>query len=326
MLSTIPPNPEPDPSSSAWVAAANVGNSLGRFQFFANQNGYARDFGFPIYYTVAKSDPHAETVKISCKGYGGCVENGVSLTIDSRDLPEDYGTDGDRHMAFIDSSDGYEHDFFQVQWPPSKGVLTATTGGQCSLRSSGFSDGGCSATASSAPQSIGLVRATDLLYALKSSNGTLPYAIAVATQCNSGWIAPASNGDDGDGCEKGPPMGARFYLALHDAHINSLPVSDIVKVLLRTMDQDHYGAMLTASNPGQTELTLQRESDLTYTVYGQSGPWVSQFIPEARNEGLPGASAPDSDGTYYIQLPLPANLLSDYLRVLKIDSSISHNN
>ena len=97
MLQKIPSNPEPDPSSSAWISKAQVGNSIGRFQFFADSSGYASDVAYPIYYTVAPTDPSAEIIKISCSGLGGalCPENGITLSVDSRVLPEDFGISGD---------------------------------------------------------------------------------------------------------------------------------------------------------------------------------------------------------------------------------------
>jgi hypothetical protein len=324
MLQKIPSNPQPDPSSSAWIAESQIGNTIGRLQFFSDPSGYAQDVSYPIYYTVASSDPHAETIKISCSGYtnAGCPANGVKLSVDSRVLPEDFGTNGDRHITFIDTAGGYEHDLFQAAWPPSSGILTAKQGGQCALTGTGFSGGDCSATASGTPASLGLIRATDLLAAIGNPNGSLPYAIAVATKCNYGYIAPAVNGDNGnDSCETGPPDGARFYLAMHDAAVNALNAPNIVKVLLRTLDEDHYGAMLTDTNGGGAEMSMSRESDLTYTVYGEPGPWVSQFVPEARNEGLTGASAP-FEGEYFIDLPLPSNLFTNYLRILKRDSVV----
>src|ERR1700722_11113576 len=99
MLQKIPSNPEPDPSSSAWISIAHGGNNIGRFQFFADSSGYASDVAYPIYYTVAPTDPSAEIIKISCSGLGGalCPENGITLSVDSRVLPEDFGISGDRH-------------------------------------------------------------------------------------------------------------------------------------------------------------------------------------------------------------------------------------
>jgi hypothetical protein len=328
MVQKIPSNPQPDPSSSAWISESQIGNTIGRFQFFANSSGYAQDVTYPIYYTVASSDPHAETIKISCSGYAGagCPANGVKLSVDSRVLPEDYGASGDRHIAFIDKAGGYEHDLFQAQWPPVNGILTAKEGGQCALGGTGFSGGDCDATASGVPLSLGTIRATDLLAAIGNPNGSLPYAIAVSTKCNLGWIAPALNGDNGgESCETGPPDGARFYLAMHDSDVNALDAPNIVKVLLRTLDEDHYGAMLTDTNGGGAEMSMSRESDLTYTVYGEPGPWVSQFVPEAVNEGLTGASAP-SNGEYFIDVPLPSNLFTNYLRILKRASAVQYNN
>jgi len=94
---------------------------------------------------------------------------------------------------------------------------------------------------------------------------------------------------------------------MHDSDVNALGVAPIVGVILRTLDEDHYGAYIVSVGGSQSGIQLQTEMDSTYTVWGQPGPWWTQFIPEAQNEGLPGANSEYSN-RYQVQLPIPASV------------------
>jgi len=314
------PNPATvNPQSAIWLA--KLGNfSLGRFQFAADASGLGHDYGFPLYYNHAGANV---PVKIHCtRHWGTCNVEGLTVYIDPHEVPQDNARAGqDSHLGLIDQNvgDGYEYTFWQVgpasgegSWPPSDGTLHISWGGRCLLSGNGFTNpsftarpSACSGTATSTPLSSGAIRVKDLLAAVQSG-GTLPFALAVGVKCSAHTFLPPFRGSDGHDptCS---PQGSRMYLAMHDADVDATGAAPIVRAILRTIDEDHYGMFVTDTNGGQDGVSLATEADTTYTSWGAPGPWLTQFVPEAQREGLPGAAAP-YNGTYHISLPLPGNV------------------
>jgi hypothetical protein len=264
-------------------------------QFAANTSGASSDFGYPVY-TMA-SGSKAIAVKVHCtEPWGICAPEGHKLYVESGERPEDGGAAGkDSHFAIVDSGSGNEYDFWNTQWPPANGVLTVGWGGLCSLSGTGYNN--CGATASGTALSIGIIRAKDLVAAVQK-NGALPYALQVGVKCTNGFVAPFTTSDgSAAGC---PPEGARAYLAMHDADVNATSSSGIVKALLRTIDEDHFGMFITDQNGGQDGFSLVTENDVSYTAFGMPGPFVSQVIPLAISEGMNGTSP--FENVYYMPL------------------------
>jgi hypothetical protein len=309
-------SPTVNPNSAAWVA------DLGTFSLNSlnadNSASLTTDHGMPVYLNHAGANI---PVKIHCTAtYSSstpCNDEGMTIYIDPREVPQNDDVSGqDDHMEFIDQASGYAYDFWQVSWPPSGGVLDASWSGRCLLAGNGFSNpsysgpswnDGCDSTASGTPISMGAIRATDLLAAI-SNGGTLPEAIQVAVACTGPGPLPSPFLGSGDGkCAGYAPEGSHLYLAMHDSDVNALGVAPIVGVILRTLDEDHYGAYIVSVGGSQSGIQLQTEMDSTYTVWGQPGPWWTQFVPEAQNEGLPGANSPYNN-RYQVQLPIPASV------------------
>jgi hypothetical protein len=308
-------SPTVNPNSAAWVA------HLGTFSInslnASNSASLKTDHGMPIYLNHAGANI---PVKIHCTATNNntpCNDEGMTIYIDRREVPQnDDASDQDDHMEFIDRASGYAYDLWQVTWPPSHGILNASWSGRCLLSGNGFSNpsysgpswnSGCDSTASGTPISMGAIRAKDLLAAVQSG-GTLPEAIQVAVPCAGPGPLPSPFLGSGDGkCRGYAPEGSHLYLAMHDSDVNALGVAPIVGVILRTLDEDHYGAYIVSVDSTPTGLQLQTEMDSTYTVWGKPGPWWTQFVPEAQNEGLPGANSPYQN-RYQIQLPIPSSV------------------
>jgi hypothetical protein len=230
--------------------------------------------------------------------------------VDSRATPENGGNIGDAHFAIVDSGTGMEYDFWRTQWPPKNGVLTIGWGGECPLSGNGIV--ACGATATSTAISLGIIRAKDLVAAVQNG-GTLPYALQTAIKCTNKAVAPFLTSDGSTpGC---PPEGARVYLAMHDSDVNASGVSGILQAILRTIDEDHYGMFVTDTNGGEDGFSLTMESDLTYTTFGLPGPAVTDLVPLAQSEGVPGSSQP-FQSEYYLQLPLNGLDLASKLKFL----------
>jgi hypothetical protein len=288
-----------------------------------------KEIAFPMYLNHSGSNT---PVTIDCTvRYGGkpCNVQGMTVYVDDREIPQGQK---DGHWILIDPAAGYEYVLYQTQWPPANGVLTASYGGRCALSGNGFTNpsysgpawnAGCNGDASSAPLSIGTVRAKDWLSAL-ATNGVLPGALSYAAACNG--VSAVTGGKmpkpfpptHGDGClgqGQAPAEGSRIFLALHDAAVNALNVPALSKVLLRTLDEDHYGAiMVDTGGNGYSGLGVNVESDSTYEAWGQPGPWLNAWLPEARAEALPGATSPHTGGggqLWEVQIPVTGVNWSD---------------
>jgi hypothetical protein len=313
----IPNPPTVNPRSAAWVAAL-APFTLSRLA--ANDvSNIVHDHGEPIYLNHAGAN---NPVKIHCTsnfGHIPCNVEGQTVYIDPREIPQHGDAPGeDDHLALIDEPAGYEYDFWAVhEWPPQDGVLNVNWGGRCALSGNGFTNpsytgphwnSGCASTASGTPLTMGTIRAKDLLAAI-ATGGTLPQALAVAVACpGKGVPLPAPFLGSGDGrCPGNAPEGSRMYLAMHDADVNALSAAPLVKVILRTLDEDHYGAYIIDTGGQQPGIQLQTEADTTYTAWGQPGPWWTQVAPEAAREGLPEAGF-IFDRRHLFQLPVPPSV------------------
>jgi len=304
----LPTNPTVNVKTSTWLSSLGT-ISLGQLQFAANPSGVARDFGTPVYETAV--GPRAMAVKVHCtEPWGTCAVEGKTVYVESSEQPEDGGTNGeDSHFAIVDNTTGDEYDFWGTRWPPSNGVLTIEWGGSCKLSGPGY--GGCGGSASGTALSLGIIRAKDLVAAVQSG-GTLPYALSTGVKCADGYVAPMTSSDEyTPGC---PPEGARAYLALHDSDVNASGASDIVKAILRTIDEDHYGMFITDSGSGDG-FSFITESDVTYTAFGLPGPLVNTLVPLAQSEGIPGSSAA-YEAVWYLHLPATGINLSSEIRFL----------
>ncbi len=165
----------------------------------------------------------------------------------------------DHHYSFDDYSRNGEQDFWLAPMPnPHTGELHVGGAGFCSWGTDGT---GCSgSTATNIATGLGRLDPTLIKDAERDKvHGHLPYAIATSALCaDENWVfvypATQSDGSNTDTTPKcqaflkpgmRPPEGTRWFLALHDADINSKPYAEWVKVVLRTIDEDHMGALIT---------------------------------------------------------------------------------
>ena len=132
------------------------------------------------------------------------------------------------------------------------------TGGACAYDGDGTDCSG--STATGIATSLGAIDPRDVKRAEKNAHGTLPYAIATSALCASPtWVYPASfsdgaNTDNTPACHDGtkpngrPPEGTRYFLDMSDADVNATSNPPYAKVILRTLDREHFGGTITDTN------------------------------------------------------------------------------
>lgn len=327
----IPNPPTVNPSSAAWVSSMDQGgnfslNTINVASYEPDKN----DHNYTIYYNHSGSNT---PVKIHCLDSFGtgiyCNDEGMTVYIDPREkIQNDDVSGGDDHLVLVDPAAGYEYDFWVVAppFPPTNGTLTVNYSGRCLLSGDGFTNpsysgpswnAGCKGTEDSNPVTMGIIRPEDVMAALNSSTGTLPQALSFGITCPGiapgGALPPPFLGSGNGTCPSSthPYEGNRLYLAMHDSDVNALSgVSKIVKVILRTLDEDHYGGYLTNAGGTQAGIQMYGISDNSYLSWGAPDPWTTEFLPEAKAEGLPGSTTPTANGMYQIQLPLPSSVSS----------------
>ena len=307
-LQRLPLTPTVNANTAAWLAKLGT-LGFGNLQFAANAAGAMQDYGFPIYRTAYGAN--AMPVKIHCtEPWGKCKVEGTTVYLDARERPQDGGNPGhDSHLAIVDTQTGLEYDFWGTQWPPKNGILNVAWGGSCPLSGQGYAS--CSATSSGTALSIGIIRAKDLAAAVQTG-GTLPYALQSGVKCSNGFVAPLTSSDGKTaGC---PPQGSRLYLAMHDADVNATAASGIVKAIMRTIDEDHYGMFITDTSGGENGFSLIAENDVSYTAEGLPAPFVNQIVPLAQSEGMSGTTP--SNNLYYIPLTTTGIDLPSMLKFL----------
>ena len=313
--------------------AAAKGNTItfGNAQFWAIANpvNYTADFGWPIYLNHQGSNTPVKIHCIEPWASGGCNVEGLTVYIDPRELPENYppkngqiAPNQDAHWVLHDiapdaAGNMYEYILWQTQWPPQNGVLTISWGGRCLLGGNGFTNPSagakqniaCGGDATSSPATPLLIRADDWMHALHT-NGVLPSApgIAIDVATVGSCTAPAPFlGNDGSGsCATYPPEGDRFFLRAHDSDVNASGCKPLMCVLLRTIDEDHFGTFLTDSTGTGNSNTFgfQMQNDLTFTAWGLPGPNNAVLLPEFKAEGF--TIGGPWGGSYQIPLVIPA--------------------
>jgi len=190
----------------------------------------------------------------------------------------------DHHVVNIDVAAGIEDDIWEGRPLPNAagGTWSVGGGGECSLSGNGVGCGGSVAT--NMANSLGLVRAEDILYCLQSSPNssscTLPYALSIALACNGNGVEYPATGSDAQ-CfgNQGTSStriaeGTRGCLKLTDAQINAASYRPDEKVIYRTMDCSHYGVFdrdsAYSAGPG---LQLQWQGGQAYAAFGETDPW-----------------------------------------------------
>ncbi len=285
---TIPKSPVfvSSSQSSAWNA---MQSSDGFGSITISEDGTnVNDNGNPTTYTDGDGTGYVlDCNKFSYSSYS-CNSDANVRELDGKTVKIPLGAitagNSDHHLINIDVVAGIEDDIWEGHPIPSSAGGTWSVGGagECALSGSGSGCGGAIAT--NIANSLGLVRAEDILYCLQDSSSpstcTLPYAVSIALACNgSGVEYPATASDAQCGGGQGTAStriaeGTRGCLNMTDAEINAASYRDDEKVVYRTMDCAHYGVYDRDSaydeGPG---ISIQAQGAEAYTEFHQTDPW-----------------------------------------------------
>ncbi|GAC1306727.1 MAG: hypothetical protein NVSMB19_19100 [Vulcanimicrobiaceae bacterium] len=271
-----------DGASDGMIAKAVLYNVLGQLQFSTDPNGNPNDGGTPIY-VAHESDPH---YTVHCMYFSHCPIEGHVVAIPRGAHPAanlgytSFFDDGahDQHMAIRNLDTGREDDLWLAPQPNGVGgTLNVGYGGSYALASGGYGQAG--ATAAGFSLSNGKVRAVDLLA------GRIPYALALTTPCENGYVAPAVGSDAGPvaGC---PPIGSHVWLDSTDSDIANSGASADMQVIFRAMHE--FGGYIV-DRCGSCTLGVAPEGGLSYTSFGFASPWeaiVSMHPSERMSNGV----------------------------------------
>jgi len=265
MCRPLPKTPHVSPFSAVWIGEqAQPGDA----PLFADlgvvpdvKPGDRFETAYPLY-----GDPKARAVVhvVRCHGVAysesTCARThvaGLRVRVPAGAFPE--GQD-DHHLSIEDDAAGREIDFWGAEIPSDvpDSPLDTKAGGQCPYAGDGT---GCSgSTATDIATSLGAIDPRLILAVRDDPHGTLPYAIATSLLCTSPtWVFPATysdgdNSNDAPACaghlgkDGRPPEGVRYFLDLSDAEVNATSNASWVKVLLRTLDREHFGGTITDTN------------------------------------------------------------------------------
>jgi hypothetical protein len=268
MCHAIPASPAVASNSGSWSTLEFGGgrNSVGGLQISNAADPYSDGwdnseprYELPVGAATVQQTAACDQASWSNYLCGQTHMNGKVINIPKGVQPQG---GGDHHFAYDDFANNGEQDFWDSEMPSANGgTLHVGGAGFCAWGSDGT---GCSgSTATSLDTSMGGIDAA-LLKAAESDSihGSLAYALSTSEVCNdvsTSFVYPAtsSDGDNSNsasacsghtGAGQRPPEGSRWFLALHDADINATNNAPYVKVLLRTMDEDHFGGTITDTN------------------------------------------------------------------------------
>ncbi len=316
----LPANPVvvPAATAAAWLAQQSPGQ-FGSITIDPSGKN-ANDGGNPVTYT----DGDGQNVTISCTATSysqyACNDadsvknmNGATVAIP---FPASGGliAEGttDHHVGNIDTVALTELSTWDAYPTPSAPGQTWVVGGagECNVLGNGFNCSG--ATASNIPLSLGDIDPFALMVCL--SNGdphcVLPTAVSIAVRCDNGYEFPAGYGDSQ--CFS-PTTGANQSVTgqIHEGKrvflTGTLATDDLInantsmnavsKIIARTMDSQHYGAIIRDSAwSGGSGLQLQWLSAQAWTEFGMPDPW----IPVAQAVGVNTSS-----GAFVIPISIP---------------------
>ncbi len=267
MCRQLPANPSVSPYSAAWAALQARPGQPPEFARLTVAFGTARpldrdDGSLPLYADAGNAGSVAHVVRCSGLPYSAfvCRKTGVAslrIRIPRGAFPQ--GGD-DRHLSIEDDAAKREYDFWGASMPSDvpDSPFDTKTGGQCAYDGDGTDCSG--STATGIATSLGAIDPRALVAAEADPHGTLPSAIATSALCASRtWVYPATFSDGGNtdatpackgalGANGRPPEGTRFFLDLSDADVNATSNAPYVKVVLRTLDREHFGGTITDTN------------------------------------------------------------------------------
>ncbi len=311
--STIPPQPSPNPSSSADLAAI-VDDTTGGYPAMANAfaydpasqpggSGFGLDSALSAYINpngkLSSSTTGLIAYAVNCNGAFTCtaasgnIQNGpIYLPVGARNQ-----NNSDHHLDLrtgpclngVSDPIGCEQMLWVASQPNDQTgqTLTAQGGGQCPLSGAGYSCSGI--TAGNAPVSKTAIDPADALTAMNQSdgNGILTHALNCDVSATSAhYVFPSAYYDTGNG---GPPNGARLYVPLLLATINSTWAGHpYYAMILRTLAV--RGCFIDDTTGGYAGISIGGIGPSPYTVNGGPDPWAA--IAAAEGIAYPGGSAP----------------------------------
>jgi hypothetical protein len=314
--SVLPASPQvvPAATAAAWFAEQSP-SKFGSITIDPSGKN-ANDGGNPVTYT----DGDGQNVNISCTAVSwavySCAQpdsmknmNGATVAIPFPPIGSliAEGTT-DHHVGNIDTAmDGELSTWDAYPTPAAPGDTWVVGGaGICPLFGNGFACSG--STATNIPLSLGDVDPFALEVCLTSGDPhcVLPTALSIAVRCDNGYEFPASAGDNqcfspGPGSAVGQiHEGKRVFLngsLATDDLVNATSADPVSKIIMRTMDSQHYGAFIRDSAwSGGSGLQLQWLSAQAWTEFGMPDPW----IPVAQAVGVNTSS-----GAFVIPINIP---------------------
>jgi hypothetical protein len=272
----LPANPPLAPGSAQVVDRLA---SWGRPQdlIVGHPEGSESDYGHPVYY-ARPADP---VYTIQCARWtDSCDVDGVQVRIPPQALPAD---GGDGHMTVIDQDSGWEYDLWQVQTVPlprDGGTVVVSHGGRTRWGTPDADGLGSNATAAHFGLQAGAIRAEEWEAAV-ARGGAIEHALFMSVKCSGGFsVYPAAPGTTaapcsrfGDTNQHAPPLGGHFYLDLTEGQIDSLPVPQWKKPILKAMAR--YGMFVGDTfNYNDASFGLLAESDVQYRAFGHPGRYA----------------------------------------------------
>ncbi|MCW2673426.1 MAG: hypothetical protein JWP14_2015 [Frankiales bacterium] len=216
------------------------------------------DWYHPLY-VAGPDDPE---VRVHCtEPWGRCEEEGLRVPLPEGARPAD---SADAHLAVLDPSTGWEHDFWKVQ-RRDNGVLVVGWSGRTRLDGDGL---GSDATAAHFGLAAGIVRTRELLA------GRVEHALLLVVGCVSSavvWPALGRGSRCADGRE-GPATGQHLRLDLSPGQVDGLPLPAWKRAILHALAE--YGGYV-GDTGGNESIGVQLESGASWTSQGKADPLVA---------------------------------------------------
>jgi hypothetical protein len=273
----IPSDPRVSAESSAIVAYAL---SHG-WAFNSDRHGrFTMDAGGsrPVYWS-GSGDP---LVSIRCVGSYSC-QRGMRVHIPRGARPQQQY---DGHMTVIDQAVGREYDFWRASGPEA-GQMTVSAGSGIPIGPGSGTGLGGVGEAANLGLAGGLIRGSELM------RGQIDHALATTVACvqrNDVWPA-RGHGDALCSGSVGPHFGSLLQLNMSNREIAASGAPRWERVVMRAMAR--YGVYVVDTNgPGESEMSLLNEDDLSFTAFGYPGQ-MSSFVSSAGgSSGVAGIPIP----------------------------------
>jgi hypothetical protein len=266
----IPPNARISPESDAivnYIATHGWAFNPDRHGNFTIDDRGSR----PVYWST-RSDP---VVTVRCVGRYTCERN-MRVHVPSGAVPQQ---ESDGHMTIIDQALAREYDFWRASGP-EHGVITVSAGNSIPIGAGSGTGIGAVAEAANLGLAGGLIRGAELM------RGRIDHALVTTVQCvQARDVWPASGHGDAL-CPRGDPgphFGTLLQLAMSSAQIAASHAPAWERAVMTAMAR--YGVYVVDTNgPGDTELSLISEDELSFTAFGYPGA-LSRFVSAMGGDG-----------------------------------------